>query len=107
MKLLLSNGTVGCAVPIALQCQEQIQSPLCAMQVLNPGSTFLFCTARFLWQGLHSGANRKTYRYRVNQVNKIKEVSQCPELCFSRKNGNFPFSLIFTGGLKTNQKSRW
>lgn len=93
VKLLLSNGTLGCAVPRALQCQEQTQTTLWAVQVCNPGSTFLFCTASSPWQGLHSGANRKTYIYRVNQANKIKEVSSTQHSAFPE---NFPFSFIFT-----------
>lgn len=95
LKLLHSNSTVGCAVSIALQCQKQTHTTLHMMQVRDPGSTFLFCTARFPRQGLHSGANRQTYTCESTWPTKSKRYPM-PNILLLQKTGNFPFSLIFT-----------
>lgn len=90
LKLLHSNGTVGCAVSIALQCQKQTQTTLRVMQVHDPGSTFLFCTARFPWQGLRSGANRQTYRCGSTRPAKSNRCPVTNTLLFQ---GNWKLSL--------------
>lgn len=73
LKLLHSNGTVGCAVSIALQCQKQTQTTLHGMQVSDPGITYLpVVHNQVSLAGSVLRSQPANLQMWVNQANKIK-----------------------------------